>query len=110
MDALEYLKTREKMCDAVDGVCVDYSLVDCNFIEGYYPEEAIEIVEKWKEEHTETYQSKLRKALPDADDFVINYIMDSFCPWSVFPNLIKPQECISDCKKCWSGEILMEDK
>ena len=110
MDALEYFKTKEKMCDAVDGVCVDCSLVDCNFIEGYYPEEAIEIVEKWKGKNANTFLNKLRKALPDADNIVIDDIIASFCPWLVFPNLIKPQECVGDCATCWSNKTLVEDK
>lgn len=106
MDALEYLKTREKMCDAVDGVCDDCSLVDCNFIEGYYPEEAIEIVKRWKGKNANTFLNKLRIALPDADDFVIYEIMQRYCVGQVFGYPQKASECDRNCRACWDDEVL----
>lgn len=105
MDALEYFKTKEKMCDVSNGFCEDCPLENCDYLEVRNPEEAVKIVVKWKEENSKTCLSELQKALPNAEDRVIDCIIDSFCPWLVFPNLIKPQECISDCKKCWCSEV-----
>ena len=109
MDALEYLETRRKICEGKQ-ICEGCYLEDCYEYETDNPQKAINLVQKWKEENSKTCLSELRKALPDADDCVIDETVHSFCPWSVFPNLIKPQECISDCKKCWSSETLVEDK
>ena len=109
MDALEYLEIKEKICKN-KSTCEGCYLEDCYEYETDNPQKAINLVQKWKEENSKTCLSELRKALHDVDNIVIDDIIASFCPWLVFPNLIKYQECVGDCKKCWSGEILMEDK
>ena len=106
MDALEYFKTKEKMCDVSNGVCKDCPLGNCDYLEVHDPAEAVKIVVKWKEERTKTYQSKLRKALLDADDFVIYEIMQRYCVGQVFGYPQKESECDRNCRACWDDEVL----
>lgn len=59
MDAVKFLKEKERMCNNYE-VCYECPLsaprreaeiLYCNSFIGSYPEEAIEIVEKWSKEH-----------------------------------------------------------
>ncbi len=109
MDALEYLEIKGKICKN-KSTCEGCYLEDCYEYETDNPQKAINLVQKWKEESSKTCLSELRKSLPNAENIVIDEIMDSFCPWLVFPNLIKSQECVGDCATCWSNKTLVEDK
>ena len=64
MNAIRYLKERERMCAFVDGICTDCPMArmlpedieDCDSIcvwevEPNYPQEAVRIVEEWSDGH-----------------------------------------------------------
>ena len=105
MDALEYFKTKEKMCDVSNGVCKDCPLENCDYLEVHDPEEAVKIVVKWKEEHTETYQNKLRKALPNMESDAFFDIVERYCVKQLFGYPEKPTVCDKNCKACWCSEV-----
>lgn len=71
MDAVDYLKTKERMCGKSSG-CSMCSLAmgepfGCETVESQHPEEAVEMVEKWGVEHpVETYMSDFLKKFPNA--------------------------------------------
>ncbi len=92
MDAVKYLKDRTRMtktgknnlhddiCSISCNECPLYEgnsglEVDCQKLESFYPEKAVEIVEKWAAEHSKkTRQSEFLKMFPRArtdDDGVI---------------------------------------
>ncbi len=85
MDAVEYLKDRTRMtkagkhnpCHDACGIsCNECPLyegnsgleVDCQNLESFYPEKAVEIVEKWAAEHPKkTRKSEFLKTFPNAN-------------------------------------------
>lgn len=70
MDAVKYLKERERMCDSYNHMCDGCGfgkVPKCNSTEKDNPEKAVEIVEKWSSEHpAKTRQSEILKIIPDA--------------------------------------------
>ena len=71
MDAVNYLKTRERMCGELCGCSgcplAEEGVVGCDAIESQNPERAVEAVEMWGEEHpVETYMSDFLKKFPNA--------------------------------------------
>lgn len=115
MNAVDYLKTRERMCEKSSG-CLMCPLavgvaLGCETVESQRPEEAVEIVERWNIEHPiETYVSDFLKKFPNA-------ILDSEgCP----PNCVRylygndhaPTNgyCRDDisCSDCWNRPIKKE--
>lgn len=93
MDAVEYLKVKARMTDVCGINCNECPLyernsgleVDCQNLESFYSEKAVEIVEKWAKEHPKkTRQSEFLKMYPNAERFpgkeVLNFypcIMDT---------------------------------
>lgn len=126
MDAVEYLKDRTRMtkegkhnphhdiCGISCNECPLYERnsgleVDCQKIESFYPEKAVEIVEKWAAEHPKkTRQSEFLKMFPrvrTSDDGVI--YMD---PCDVDTSYENENGCgnitCRDCKeKYWLAEV-----
>lgn len=125
MDAVEYLKDRTRMtkagkhnpCHDACGIsCNECPLyegnsgleVDCQNLESFYPEKAVEIVEKWSAEHPKkTRQSEFLKMFPNAalDDNGIIEI--SPCYMNVG---FKPEKgCAIPCSGCrkeyWNEEV-----
>lgn len=76
----------------------------CVTFETIYPEKAIEIVQKWSDEHPQkTYLSEFLKNHPNAllnDDGTPN-----FCPYRL--GLMSIDDCRKDgnCVKCWNQPI-----
>lgn len=76
----------------------------CTAFEMLYPEKAIEIVQKWSDEHPQrTYLSEFLKNYPNApleDDGTPN-----FCPYRL--GLMGADDCRKDgnCVKCWNQPI-----
>lgn len=70
MDAVKYLKERERMCNSYNNKCDGCGFGDaplCNHTEDDNPEKAVAIVEKWSAEHpVKTRQSEFLKMFPNA--------------------------------------------
>lgn len=116
MDAVEFLKEKERMCNKC-GACsrcpVDIKnngfYMDCEDLAIENPEEFVAIVERWSAEHpAKTRQSEFLKMFPNADltrGGVIN-----ICPRYADVNYRKQDErCDIDCGSCvkeyWLSEI-----
>lgn len=115
MNAVDYLKTRERMCGKSSG-CLMCPLamgvaLGCETVESQHPEEAVEIVERWSVEHpVETYISDFLKKFPNA------ILDDKGCP----PNCVRylygddhvpTSGCWCDdfsCSNCWNRPIKKE--
>lgn len=81
----------------------------CSDFETFYPEKAVEIVQKWSDEHPQkTYLSELLKAFPNAQ------LNDSGTPKGMCPHELglKDIDCgktDNACVKCWNQTIPIED-
>lgn len=107
MDAVKFLKEKERMCREHD--CFDCPLgkknnergLGCPALENQYPETAIAIVEQWSREHPiKTRQSEFLKMFPNAD--VVCSILDvKPCEIDKYLKLTicKRYSMCNDCKK-----------
>lgn len=81
----------------------------CTELELKHPEKAIEIVQRWSDEHSQrTYLSELLKAFPNAQ------LNDSGMPKGMCPHELglKDIDCgktDNACVKCWNQPIPIED-
>lgn len=78
--------------------------VTCTDLEVLYPEKAIEIVQKWSNEHPpKTYLSELLKAFPNSP--LNTNGIPKLCPHHL--GLINIDDCRPDrdCAKCWNQSI-----
>ena len=111
MNAIDYLKTRERMCEKSHNCSMCPlaigDLLGCEVVESQRPEEAVEIVEKWNVEHpVETYINDFLKKFPNA---ILDY--DGYPPDCVkylYGNDHAPiGDCHEDisCSDCWSRPI-----
>ena len=73
MDALEFLKTRNRMCEGGCTVCPaditnnGYN-IGCASLTRYYPEEYLKIVERWGKVHPpKTRVEKLKEVFPNIE-------------------------------------------
>lgn len=76
----------------------------CTAFEMLYPEKAIEIVQKWSDEHPQkTYLTEFLKNYPNAQ------LKDDGTPVGICPHhlgLINKEDCKNrDCVKCWNQPI-----
>lgn len=84
-------------------------MTSCSDFEALYPEKAIEIVQKWSDEHPpKTYLTELLKIFPNTpleDDGT----PDSICPYDL--GLMSIDDCRKDrnCVKCWNQPIPIEE-
>lgn len=124
MDAVEYGKAKERMCQAVkrNMLCSDTCPLfitnllkntndekyDCHSAISKFPEQAVEAVEKWSKEHpVKTYLSVLLEKFPNVklnnDD-----IPKTVCPNELFN--LKEQGCPDiKCINCWNREYKEEE-
>lgn len=112
MDAVEYLKTLNRMCHCECLKCefrkVRSEFETCPVWQRTHPEEAIAIVEKWAKEHPiKTRQSEFLKHYPGAR--ILAHGCLNACPMDVFSdaeiNCINAQPCF-ECKKAfWLAEV-----
>lgn len=110
MDAVEFLKTKSRMCHAYvkDSCCgcplrrtENYCTLWC-FVN---PEEAVDAAERWAKQHpVKTRQSEFLKQWPDAERYCSGAL--SVCPKSVDRNL--KLDCSRPCDKCCSQFWLEE--
>ena len=105
-------RTRKGLCKIDCSVCPLCSenngtsgLVSCTTLEMLHPEKAIEIVQRWSDEHPQrTYLSELLKAFPNAQ------LNDSGTPKGMCPHELglKDIDCgktDNACVKCWNQTI-----
>lgn len=109
MDAVEYLKQRNRMtknCTIACNTCPlaienNHRNLVCTNLEGCYAEEAVAAVENWTKEHrAKTYKDVFLEKFPDA-------VMDNIigvCIENVFGNSVS--ECGGlTCEDCWNREV-----
>lgn len=111
MDAVEYLKTLRRMCNAECCEC-EYGkrsgFDPCMVWRNSHPEEAVSIAEKWAAEHpAKTRQSEFLKHYPDAqiDSGCLNA-----CPMDIFGDMginCNKQTCYECKKKFWLAEVTL---
>lgn len=77
--------------------------MSCSDFEAIYPEKAIEIVQKWSDEHPQrTYLSELLKIFPNiplSDDGTPK----SLCPFEL--GVTMTEKCNNECVECWNRII-----
>lgn len=115
MDAVDYLKTKERMCGQSSG-CSMCTLAmgepfGCETVESQHPEEAVEMVEKWSVGHpVETYMSDFLKKFPNAIFNNDGYPSD--CVRYLYGNDHTPlgdRGCVGvSCSTCWNRPIKKE--
>lgn len=109
MDAVEYLKTLRRMCNAECREC-EYGkrrgFDPCMVWRNSHPEEAVSIAEKWAAEHpAKTRQSEFLKHYPNAK--IILGCLDA-CPMDVFGDTeanCNRQPCYECKKEFWLTEV-----
>ena len=124
MDAVEYLKAKQRMlksdkeehCNISCNICPFYMQepttgIRCKGFEVAYPDKAVAIVEKWAAEHlVKTRQSEFLKAFPNVS--MCNGVID-INPCDLDTGYNPPKGCIQECGDCrqdyWLAE-LPEDK
>ena len=117
MEAVEYLKAKSRMCNVLVCNCLmskrnNGKELLCGSFEKDYPEQAVEIVEKWANEHPiKTYLSVLLEKFPmvPLDE---KGLPKTFCPEEIYGG--EEWECCHNkvegkCKKCWNREYKEED-
>ena len=111
MKAVDYLKAKDRMTKECHIRCDECPLskdingtgIDCMWLRRNYPEQAVEIVEKWaKENPVKTYLSVLLEKLPNAKVHEGGYT--KFCPQTVFNTKEKCPSSNMSCKDCWNRE------
>lgn len=84
--------------------------LSCTGFEMLYPEKAIEIIQKWSDEHPQkTFLTEFLKNYPNApleDDGT----PDSICPYDL--GLMSTDDCNKDsnCVKCWNQPVEESEK
>jgi len=119
MKAVDYLKERERMtkgrCPISEKCCKcpfnhnnNGKQISCTQIEEKYPEQAVEIVEKWaKENPVKTYKNILLEKFPNTQ--LESDGTPDFCPNDIYGVKIKPLECHDiECIDCWNREYKEE--
>ena len=119
MDVLEYFKIKKRMTNKCEMKCDECPLYDksnnkqlgCKRFEMLYPNEAIQIVERWEKEHpimtnAEKYEQMMKNLL--GDDFEIE-----ICPSKSHdvPGCAceKMNNC-NDCVKFWNSEYRKKEE
>lgn len=120
-NSLNYMREKDRMCSSYIKSCNDCLesecplkvtqngiTITCRRFESLYPEKAIEIVQRWSDEHPQkTYLSELLKNHPNIllnDDGT-----PTFCPYRL--GLMGADDCRKDgnCAKCWNQPIPIKD-
>ena len=82
--------------------------LSCLTFEMYYPEKAIEAVQRWSDEHPpKTYLSELLKHYPNAE-LDCNGTPKRICPPAL--GLMDIDDCDDNCIKCWNQPIEGDEK
>lgn len=113
MDAVKFLKEKKRMCDSFDNYCTDctgceieskMSGMHCAEYMEKYPEQTVEIVEKWSKEHPqETRLSRFLKYYPNAE------LNNDGTPREICAHKLGIREfkgCLTEsCVDCWNTPI-----
>jgi len=113
MDAVKFVKTLGRMCDAECIKCEFWKRrsrwESCNAWQKNHPEEAVEIVEKWAKEHpAKTRQSEFLKMFPDAPiypDTGLVRVSPCQVDRALCGNCPTGTNCIKWRKKFWLAEV-----
>lgn len=111
MDALKYLKEKQRMCDKIKRDCYKCPLgqtnngrkANCEGLQLGYPEESVEIVEKWSAEHPQ--KTILQDFLEKYPNALLN---EAGVPESCCKNLgfLPMGYCsITSCEDCWNRPL-----
>lgn len=112
MDAVKFVKTLGRMCDAECIKCEFWKRrsrwESCNAWQKNHPEEAVAIVEQWAAEHPiKTRQSEFLEHYPGARISIHGCL--NICPMDVFSdaeiNCINAQSCFECKKEFWMQEV-----
>lgn len=114
MDAVEFIKARERMCKSFDKCSFGCPAWDgsCKLETGTYLEceadKQVEIVKEWSAAHPiKTRQSEFLKQWPNADFCDDGYL--SLAPCSIDTRMAKGGSCGSKCSNCrrefWMQEV-----
>lgn len=116
MNAVDYLKIKARITKVCTIHCDDCPFGsdnngtenDCTNFESKYPEQAVEIIEKWSKEHPiKTYLSVLLEKLPDVE--LDDMGLPTSCPFQLFN--IDYRDCplnYGKCYECWNREYKEE--
>ena len=104
MDALRFLKAKNKMTDCCRISCNDFQFscynnsdkTSCFEFIVASPEEAVKIVEHWIERYEVSYRDDFLKKFPDASKDANGN--PEFCRKHIYGGECPPHE---DCNKCW---------
>jgi hypothetical protein len=79
--------------------------ISCTDFEMLYPKKAIEIVQKWSDEHPQrTYLTEFLEHYPNAE--LDENGIPKICLWKLGLPAIEERNCIEgDCIKCWNEII-----
>lgn len=108
MDALKFVKERNRMCKSFGGSCDGCSAnknTCCDAFE--WQEELITIVEEWSKEHPhKTRQDLFLEQYPDVS---LSYGIINIKPCQIVRNHTYGECCITDCPQCrkefWTREV-----
>ena len=112
MDAVKFVKTLGRMCDAECIKCEFWKRrsrwESCNAWQKNHPEEAVAIVEQWAAEHPiKTRQSEFLEHYPGARISIHGCL--NICPMDVFSdaeiNCINAQPCFECKSNFWLAEV-----
>lgn len=117
MDAVEYIKTRCRLCESKGG-CSECPLRNkedgrCIAYVREYAEKAVQIVEQWAKDHqVKTRQSEFLRMFPNAETDESGILI--FCPRNFDPESINSVHCnryvCSECRKdYWLTEVTDND-
>lgn len=116
MDALEFLKTKNRMCEGGCYICpADISHnaygIGCESLARYYPEEFVTIVTRWGKQHPHISKlDKLKELFPDVEEShgvpnLCPRIMQGITPSEFRCSTRRCEECL---KNYWEGEYVQK--
>lgn len=81
----------------------------CTSFELHFPKKAIELVQKWSNEHPQrTYLTEFLEHYPNAE--LDENGIPKICRWKLGLAAIKERNCVEgDCIKCWNQPVSVED-
>lgn len=92
------------LCSKNNGIS---EYISCISFEMYHPEKAIEIVQRWSDEHPQrTYLSELLEHYPNVQLYDTE-LPKGVCPYNL--GLTDIDDCDNNCAKCWNQPIPIEE-
>ena len=92
------------LCSKNNGIS---EYISCISFEMYHPEKAIEIVQRWSDEHPQrTYLSEFLEHYPNVQLYDTG-LPQGVCPYNL--GLTDIDDCDNNCAKCWNQPIPIEE-